>query len=183
MNALPVNMLKEIHHESWIDPRIEMRSSTIHGRGIFATADIQQGETVIIWGGEFFTSDEILAGKAVDHSYTIFDKDLYLGHSHEQGNSIDDFMNHSCDPNIWMLDAVTWAARRDISAGEEITADCAMYWGPEEDVLIRWQCRCGSNNCRKHFTSLDWQLPELHERYGRHFSDYVNAHIDRLQPK
>ena len=183
MHTSSENTLENIRPASWIDPRIEMHASTIHGRGIFATADIKQGETVIIWGGAFFTPQEILAGKSVEHSYAMFDEGIYLGHTLEQGNSIDDFMNHSCDPNIWMLDAVTWAARRDIHAGEEITGDCALYWGPEETEPVKWECHCGSSICRKQFTSLDWQSSELQACYGRHFSNYINTCIDHQHKK
>jgi hypothetical protein len=34
--------------------------------------------------------------------------------------------NHSCDSSLWMLDARTVGARRDIAAGEELTLDYAL---------------------------------------------------------
>lgn len=92
--------------QSWIDSRIEVRSSPIHGRGIFATSPIQQGEVVIIWGGTLFSLDDIRAGKAVEHSYAAIREEIFLGHTREQGNSADDYMNHSCDPNIWMINEI-----------------------------------------------------------------------------
>ena len=41
------------------------------------------------------------------------------------------YTNHSCDPNVWMQDEVTLAARRDIAIGEELTIDYAMIEGDE----------------------------------------------------
>ena len=175
-----INSPKKIQSQSWINPHVELRSSSIHGRGIFATADIRQGEKVIVWGGVFFTHEDILAGRAVEHSYTTFREGVYLGHSLEQGNSIDDFMNHSCDPNMWIIDDTTWIARRDIRVGEELTGDCATYWGPEHHEVYKWECHCGSALCRKELSSLDWQRADLQERYGDHFTTFINEHIKQL---
>lgn len=175
------NYLQGIQPLSWIDSRIEVRLSPIHGRGIFATAPIQQGEVVIIWGGTLFTLDDVRAGKAVEHSYAAIGEGVFLGHTCEQGNSADDYMNHSCDPNIWMTNEITWGARRDINADDEITADFAMYWEPDEEEWKPWACHCGSALCRKIFTSQDWRRVELHERYGNHFSPYIGGCIRRLR--
>jgi uncharacterized protein len=172
--------LQEIPPLSWIDPRIEVRSSPIHGKGIFATAPIQQGEVVIVWGGTLFTPEDIQAGKAAEHSYAAIRDGIFLGHPSEQGNSAEDFMNHSCDPNIWMTNEITWVARRDISTGDELTADLAMYWEPDEEEWKPWECHCGSALCRKVFTSRDWRRVELHERYGNHFSPYIFDRIVHL---
>src|SRR5262249_45466335 len=40
--------------ESWIDPRVEVRPSRLHGRGSFARERIGADEVVTIWGGEPF---------------------------------------------------------------------------------------------------------------------------------
>ena len=176
-NSIP---LQEIRPLSWTDSRLEVRSSPIHGKGLFATAPIRQGEVVIIWGGSLFTAEDIRAGKAAEHSYAAIREGIFLGHPCELGNSTDDFMNHSCDPNIWMTNEITWVARRDISTGEEVTGDCAMYWEPDEEEWEPWECHCGSTLCRKVFTSRDWRQVELHERYGNHFMPYINERIKRL---
>jgi uncharacterized protein len=171
---------QKIQPQSWIDSRLEVRTSSIHGRGIFTNADILQGEVIMIWGGTLFTYEDILAGKALEHSYTAIYEGIFLGHTPEQGMSTDDYLNHSCDPNIWMINETTWIARRDIKADEEITADFVMYWGPEDKGWVQWKCQCGSPLCRKMFTNQDWQRPELQERYGNHFSAYINECIKQL---
>jgi hypothetical protein len=38
--------------------------------------------------------------------------------------------NHSCDSNLWMLDAHTMGARHDIMAGEDLTLDYALVTLP-----------------------------------------------------
>jgi len=173
--------VQKISPRSWVDARLEVRSSPIHGKGIFANAPIQQGEIVIVWGGILFTLEDIRAGKALEHSYTAIGEGIYLGHTSEQGNSVDDYINHSCDPNVWLVNEITLVARRDISVGDEVTADFVMYWEPDEEESDPWECHCGSALCRKVFTSRDWRRVELHERYGNHFSPYINERIRRLR--
>ena len=172
--------LQEILPLSWTDSRIEVRSSPIHGKGVFAKSNIQKGEVVAIWGGNLFTLEDIRAGKALIHSITAIGEGLFLGHTSEQGYSADDHVNHSCDPNLWLSDGLKVITRRDINTNGELFLDYAMYWGPEEEVLISWECNCGSTLCRKIFTSQDWQRTELHKRYGNHFTPFINEHIRQL---
>lgn len=172
--------ISKVRSESWNDPRLEVRVSPIHGQGIFATADIRAGEVLMIWGGTFFTEEEALSGKALKLSWTTIEEGLVLGHTPEHGNSVDDFINHSCDPNVWMQDEVTLTAMRDIRAGEEIVADLVFWWEPD-NPYIAWDCSCGSSGCRKTFTSEDWRRPELQERYRGHFLPYINRMIEALR--
>ncbi len=79
-----------------------------------------------------------------------------------------------------MKDEVTLIARRDIQAGEELTADYAM-WESGEDWVMHQECFCGSEHCRKVITGKDWRLKELQERYANHFSPFINERISRLR--
>lgn len=178
--AHPFSLI-EIPLQSKNDPRLEIRPSPIHGNGIFTTAEICKDEVIIVWGGTLFTLEEIQAGEALEHSYCMICEDIYLGHTAEHGNSVDDYINHSCDPNVWMLNEVTLAACRNICAGEEITADLAMWWEPDDESVPPWECRCGSPQCRQIFSSRDWRRPELYCRYGDHFLPYINRRIKDLQ--
>ena len=172
--------ISKINPSSWIDPRLETRKSPIHGRGVFTKEKIAEGEVIIIWGGTLFSLEEILAGKAVEHSFAAIADGVFLGHTLEQGNSTDDFVNHSCNPNVWMLDEVTLAARRDIASEEEITADLVMWWEPDEEDVASWACNCGSPACRKVFTSRDWRIVELQEKYKGHLVPYISERIEQL---
>lgn len=109
----------------------------------------------------------------------MLERDLYLADPADAALADEYFLNHSCDPNAWMLDAVTLAARRPIAAGEEITADYAL-WLFEQDWRLD-PCRCGSPLCRGRVTSQDWQRPELQSRYAGHFTPFLNRLIQRCQ--
>jgi hypothetical protein len=165
--------------ETWVDPRLELRSSPIHGRGLFATAPIAAGETVLEWGGTLYTRQQladIRAGrlKVPTFSYSFIAEDVLIA-APEDG--LDYFVNHSCDPSVWMAGDVTVVALRDIATGDEITGDYAVW---EATPDYRMACLCGAAGCRGEVTGNDWQRPELQARYRGHFLPYISARIAAL---
>jgi uncharacterized protein len=176
LNSLPT---QKILTDSWVDARLEIHSSPLHRKGVFTKSAIKKDEIVIIWGGTLFTWQDIQEGKVLEHSFTAFGDGIWLGHTPVQGTSADDFVNHSCDPNIWFCGGYRLAARRPIAAGEELTIDYVTYWGPEEEMEVSWECQCGSALCRKRFSTLDWRKPELQLRYRGHFTPYLREQIRR----
>ena len=176
-------MNRKYRSASWVDPRIEIRESPGKDNGSFALAPIGAGEIVTVWGGQVFTLAQIQAGKARKKSLVALGEGLYLGE--EMGDEPyrpgpDYYLNHSCDPNVWMVDEVTLAARRDIAKDEELTADYAL-WEEDENYIMRWTCSCGSPLCRGRVTGRDWRLPDLRQRYRAHFSPFINARVARLE--
>ncbi len=176
----PAKQPRLYRHTSWIDPRVELRPSPIDETGVFARRTIVRCETVVIWGGTVFTEDEIRAGKAKKHSVAEIGEGLYLAASLGEPDSPDNYMNHSCDPSVWMADEVTLVTMRDITAGEELTADYAM-WSTDPNWTLPRPCNCGSGLCRRTVTGNDWRLKDLQARYRGHFSPYINDRIDLLQ--
>ncbi len=164
---------------SWIHPHLEVRSSPTAGRGLFARVPIAAGEIVMEWGGLVGTRSQLAGTKTVPDSEIPISEDLVIVTPAHYTDLDDFFLNHSCDPNLWMVDEVTFAARRDILPGEEATADYA-YWQAEEGLIASWTCRCGSPLCRRRVTGRDWRLPELQARYRGHFSPFINARIAAL---
>jgi len=146
---------------------------------MFAAQPIHAGEVVIIWGGELFTAEDLRAGKARMSSVAALDEDVYLADPVDAPDGPDYFLNHSCDPNVWMQDAVTLIARRDIASGEELTADYAL-WEADEHWTLPEECCCGSPLCRTIITGGDWRLAALQERYAGHFSPLLNRRIEQI---
>jgi uncharacterized protein len=169
-------MNKNYPKESWINPKIDIRSSPLHGIGMFANSLIKAGETVVIWGGNYVSKHESEKRKKEGEIVMHLDDDLYS--IEERGDDLSYFINHSCDPNIWMQDAITLLARRDIITGEELTADYALWEGDEEHIAP-WTCHCGSSICRTKITGKDWQIPELQKSYAHHFSPLINKRISQ----
>jgi hypothetical protein len=133
---------------------------------------------VLIWGGDLYTEADLHAKKVPPGkwSYSMIDEGLFL-FAPEDG--WDYFVNHSCDPNIWMADEVTVVARRLIDPDEEICGDYAV-WESTPTYIVE-PCQCGSALCRTRFSGDDWKRPELQTRYKDHFLPYLNRRIARVQ--
>jgi predicted nucleotidyltransferase len=175
--------MKKIYPTSeWVDPRIEIRPRSMAGRGMFACSPIGQGERVMVWGGHVFAAADVEAGRAAPGSTVYIGEETFLGSPPEAYNrerdDRGDFINHSCDPNVWMQDENTLVARREIAAGEELTLDYALFEGDENNVKP-WICRCGSVLCRHRITGKDWRLAELQRHYQGNFSPFINERIRR----
>lgn len=162
---------------NWIDPRIEIKESPIHGRGMYAGSDIRKGDLLIVWR-ECYTNKEG-ALEAIRHGKGImqWDDDVF---SVETDLHSDDYLiNHSCDPNSWIKNAHSLEAMVDIKAGEEITVDYAIFES-DEGSIFPWTCCCGSTICRETITGKDWRRSELQDRYRGHFSPLLNKRIGRI---
>lgn len=86
----------------------------------------------------------------------------------------EDFVNHSCQPNAGIQGDRTLIALRNLEPGEEITYDYAMT---DTSSYDEFECLCGSYECRGRITGVDWQLPEIRQRYQGYFSSYVEKLI------
>ena len=130
----------------------------MHGSGMFAMSPIAPGEAVVVSGGTFVKKDEAERARAQGKIVIQLDNDVYS--IEEPGEDSTYFMNHSCDPNVWMAGTVTLIARRAIVTGEELTMDYALFEA-NQDATMSWQCVCSSPHCRKCVTGQDWRLQEL----------------------
>ena len=126
-----------------------------HGRGVFTEEPIPAGSKIMGFSGPFLRYDQT---SATTFALQI-GPDLYLGAS----GGLDDYVNHSCDPNAGLRIAGTTVnlyAIRDIAAGEEITFDYSTTLD-EDDFTM--SCMCGSPSCRgligdgKHLPPHVWQ--------------------------
>lgn len=165
--------------ETWIDPRIEIRDSSIAGKGMFAESLIKEGEKVVVyggtWGKEYTDSNGAKIAQEAGKLIMQWDDDLYS--VEERGEETGYFINHSCDPNIWMEGAFTLIARRDIQPGEELAADYAL-WEANEKYISKWRCHCGSPLCRDRVTGKDYIT--LRDRYKNHFTPLLEKRIRLL---
>ncbi|HMF45070.1 MAG TPA: SET domain-containing protein-lysine N-methyltransferase [Candidatus Udaeobacter sp.] len=167
---------------SYLSPKTEVRESKIHGRGLFATADIAKDEIVAVKGGH------IVDRKTVREKITpVFgpveiqiDDGLFIGPMTEEERELSMlYLNHSCDPNLGVRGEITFVAMRDIRAGEELTHD----WAMTDDDDYSADCNCGAVNCRKVLTGKDWQRSDLQKRYAGYFSAYLARKIALLDSR
>ena len=119
------------------EDEIEVRPSQIHGKGIFAKADINAHEVVMIIRGEVITGKECERREEEENNVYIFWNGRYYIDT-AMTDKIK-YINHNCEPNcgVWGRDkeSLSLIAERNIKAGEEITMD---YGYPE----IYEDCNC-----------------------------------------
>lgn len=165
--------------DSWLNPYIEIRTSKVQGRGMFAKKQIKKGETIYVWGGIFKNGNEIKGLDENEKRALQVDDDLYIVEDKkEQTEDPTYFINHSCNPNVWMKNGITFISKQDIKEGEELTVDYSMF--VSENYVSKWDCKCGSKLCRHKITGKDYLLPELQRRYKNHFSPPINKKIGKL---
>lgn len=143
--------------------KIKVQRSGIHGRGVFAVADLPAGIKVIEYRGQRITHRE--ADRRYDdtldtgHTFLFTLNDRYIVDANREGNSAR-WINHSCDPNCEASihvdangnerkDRVWIETLRPIKAGEELTYDYGIVLDVPHTKRLKaiWACRCGAKNC------------------------------------
>ena len=139
-------------------PAYVVRTSAIHGRGVFARRAIRRGAKIIEYASDHTTWDIAARRPLSDpddphHTFifsvsngTVIDAGLH-------GNAAR-WINHSCAPNC---DAVEYDdgrvfihARRAIAAGDELTYDYQLQLEGRISQRTRnaYICRCSASRCR-----------------------------------
>jgi SET domain-containing protein len=137
--------------------RIQVRRSGIHGRGVFATRPLAEGETVIEYKGEIISWKEALRRHPhdpanPDHTFYFHIDDKHVIDGKYDGNSAR-WMNHSCEPNCEAEQdgsRVFIKALREIKPGEELFFDYGLILEERHTAKVKkqFECRCGSPRCR-----------------------------------
>jgi SET domain-containing protein len=135
----------------------ELRSSPIHGHGVFALRRIRKGTRLIEYVGERITSEAAdlrYDDDAMDRPHTfLFTVDVRTVIDAAVGGNEARFINHSCNPNCEAVDdggRIFIEALRNIRPGEELTYDYRLErngrW--RKEWAARYACHCGAPNCR-----------------------------------
>ena len=136
---------------SYCSLKTQVHESKIHGRGLFATADIAKNEIVAVKGGHIISREE-LREKITPRLGPVeiqIDDDLFIAPvTEEEREASMLYSNHSCNPNLGMRGEITFVAMRHIRAGEELTHN----WATTDDDDYSVECKCGAPHCRKILT-------------------------------
>ncbi len=132
-----------------------VKSSPIHGKGLFATVDFKAGERILRRDDSRLVTEDnpLREGEHEYHCDWIADGRVVYVQEPER------YTNHSCDPNAYVeVDddgARYYTARRDIRAGEEIMQDYSI------DLTggSSWECNCGAARCRGTVRGEFFSLP------------------------
>jgi len=163
-------------NDVWVHPSVEVRASAIAGQGLFATAPLDAEVVVIRLGGRLVTTTELhrLFTEAADDQY--IDTFAVGDDSHivlPPGTTAH-YGNHSCEPNLWPINAHELATCRPIDAREELTIDYATI---SDDAGFELECTCATASCRTVVTGEDWRRADLQRRYAGHWPPGLQRRI------
>lgn len=169
-----------------------VKRANAHGEdSIFAAESIRRKAVVIpLWHEGFYanmpgwvhlTIPEILA--LPEHQRELFfrygtdeDFDLIAGPlTIESVTTLDNFINHSCEPNLGYDEHGNIVAREDIAAGAELFVDYGCFTVNFDETFM---CRCGAATCRRRVTRDDWKTLAL--RHGYKMPRFLHPHIGLL---
>ena len=131
-----------------------------NGQGVFAARALAAGEFVLTFAGPSLTLTDAEAAGLSAHCLQV--SPGVVIYADPPGR----FVNHACDPNAGLKDAVTLVALRPIAAGEEVRFDYSTCVGEADWSL---DCACGSALCRRTvraFQRLDESTKEKYLRLG-----------------
>lgn len=166
---------KEVPCRDLENIQVSVRSSKIHGLGLFSDQPFQKGDSVVEYVGEWV--DESIADEREKQyqekrfqAYILrLDEKVAIDATLKGGSAR--YLNHNCSPNCSMkvlpaadpkkphLKRFVIVALRDIEINEEITYD---YQLPLElNLNDRIPCNCQSEVCRGF---MNWDIPEKDSR-------------------
>jgi len=163
-------LMKEMYERGQSD-LCEVRNSDIHGRGVYATQDIEPETQIIEYVGEYInkeTSEERAweqaakaqeNGEAAVYIFTL-DKKWDIDGNVPWNDAR--LINHSCDPNCeaWIEeDSIFIYSVKPLKKGEEMTFD----YGFDIECYEDHPCLCGKDNCVGYIVSQS-QWPELAQK-------------------
>lgn len=137
--------------------RIQVRRSGVHGKGVFALAEIPAGEVILEYKGQLISAKEAdrrHPEEPEDPSHTFFFSinERWVIDANVDGNAAR-FVNHACDPNCETEvegRRVFIRALRPIRPGEELHYDYHLTLEGRHTPKLKQQyaCRCGAPRCR-----------------------------------
>ncbi|MEO8133565.1 MAG: SET domain-containing protein-lysine N-methyltransferase [Betaproteobacteria bacterium] len=135
----------------------EVRNSSIHGHGVFATGPIAKGARLIEYTGEIITwkiADQRYEDDGTRGYHTfLFDVDGKKVIDAGVGGNAARWINHSCAPNCQAVgegDKIFIEAIRNIKPGAELVYDYGFVFEERHtpELKARYACRCGAKTCR-----------------------------------
>ena len=157
--------------------KVGVRKITERYSAAYADENISKGSIVIREGGILVSSVEDVPE---DMRYAVLiDENIFLAPSHYPPKETGWYINHSCSPSLKRIGGLIYIANRDIKQNEELTVDYA----PLIAGVLNWEmsCECGSENCRKKITSLDWKNKVIAQSLYSEWLPFIQRKIHELE--
>lgn len=163
--------------KSYRSKKIRFGVSKTHEVGMFAGEKIIKGERILTWGGrmgvDYINLKKVPEALKAKKHIVQWGEDLFSIEG--DGDDPNYYINHSCDPNVWLINYFSLAAKRNIKKGEELTVDYSTW--ETSNFYSKWKCLCGSKTCRQIITGAEWKDKKFQKKYRGHFSPLVQKLI------
>ncbi len=134
-------------------------------KGVFAAENIAKGKTILDFPGPIVPEEK--SGKW----------DLWIGKNKfikAPKNSIDNFLNHSCEPNSYVKKIGSkfyLIAMKNIGGGKEVTFDYDT--NDYDNKNFEFACKCKSRNCRKLIRGFKYLNKNQKKRLKKYLMPYL----------
>lgn len=136
--------------------RFSVRTSSVHGKGVFALRKLMAGERLVEYKGTVVSwhrasrAHEVRGTSGHTFLFGLSDGSVIDG---SQGGNSARWINHACDANCVAVEddgRVYIEATRDIDSGEELFIAYALSIEGRLTKAVRreYACRCKSPRCR-----------------------------------
>lgn len=139
---------------------IAVADSPVHGRGVFACAQIAEGTRIVEYTGQRIPWDTVADEDDDPRTYyfSIGDGSVVIDPS--IGGNDARWINHSCAPNCEAVEEddgrVFIEALRKIEPGEELFYDYRLQVDERTpQIEAECACQCGAANCRGTMLAID----------------------------
>jgi SET domain-containing protein len=147
------------------NPRVEVRDTEGHGKGLFAREAIKKDAVIAEFDGDIYEYDYAdWTDELADHVIQ-FERKKW-----RDSKGIARYSNHSCEPNCGIKGLFQIVAMREIMPSEELTWDYDMS---EDNYHWDMECRCGAATCRKKIGAFRNLPLEHRERYRGYISEWL----------
>lgn len=175
----------EIERYTWMNSKLEERTSPLGGKGTYALESISQDELLMVFGGYVMSFEEeaALPANAQDLAIQI-EQSFVIGRKSPAATGTGDYVNHSCEPNAGIRGQISLYAMRSIEPDEEITFDYGtVLFSPINAVPYELPCACAKAKCRGTVTSNDWMKTEVRESNRKYLPFYITDAIEKLEER
>jgi SET domain-containing protein len=151
--------------EAFISSKLVVKKSAISGKGVFTKEPIVEGDIII-------DAELEIVEKTDKFTIQINNRERL------RGNLINNYLNHSCQPNIRVQlfprnkPRITFIALRNIKTGEEI---CRDYNTTEWDLDEKFMCNCRKTGCLKEICGARYLTKKQQEKIFEITSPFIFA--------
>ena len=114
---------------SVMSDKVEIRDTSLNGKGIYAKENIKAGEIVFIKGGHILTRDKIYSSSVINSYFPISDEYFLAASNQEEEEAIKLYQNHSCNPNVGLHGEITFV-------------DVSNFYTPELENMSNMFANC-----------------------------------------